>query len=87
MDSFVSEKYAIIRRSVRAFCDREIQPIAKDIDIEARFPWEVVEKMGKLGYFGIQTPGELGGAAVRAAVRYGIRLRIRTVHPPRETLT
>jgi len=62
MDSILSEKHRIVRRSVRAFCEREIRPIAGEIDREARFPWEVVEKMGKLGYFGIQAPLELGGA-------------------------
>ena len=62
MDNLISEKHSLVRRSVRTFCEREIQPIARDIDIEARFPWEVVEKMGKLGYFGIQVPEELSGA-------------------------
>ena len=61
-NGFLTEKHIILRRSVREFCEREIKPIAHDIDIEARFPWEVVEKMGKLGYFGIQAPAELGGA-------------------------
>jgi len=64
MDSLLSEKHGIVRHAVRSFCDREIQPIAKELDIEARFPWEVVEKMGKLGYFGIQVPEELSGAAM-----------------------
>jgi butyryl-CoA dehydrogenase len=64
MDSLLLEKYTLVRRSVRAFCDREIQPIAKEIDMEARFPWEVVEKMGKLGYFGIQVPEALGGGGL-----------------------
>jgi alkylation response protein AidB-like acyl-CoA dehydrogenase len=64
MNNLLSEKHVIVRRAVRAFCDREIRPIAKDLDIEARFPWEVVEKMGKLGYFGIQVPEELGGAGM-----------------------
>lgn len=62
MDSILSEKHRTVRRSVRSFCEREIRPIAGEIDREARFPWEVVEKMGKLGYFGIQAPRELGGA-------------------------
>ncbi len=61
---FLTEKHHIIRRSVRSFCEREILPIARDIDQEARFPWEVVEKMGKLGYFGIQAPEELSGAGL-----------------------
>jgi len=64
MDFSLSEKQSIVRRSVRSFCEREIAPIARDIDQEARFPWEVVEKMGKLGYFGIQAPEELDGAGM-----------------------
>ena len=62
MDSILSEKHRVVRRSVRRFSERELRPIAKEIDHEARFPWEVVEKMGRLGYFGIQVPKELGGA-------------------------
>lgn len=62
MDNILSEKHRVVRRSVRRFCERELQPIAREIDHEARFPWEVVEKMGRLGYFGIQVPKELGGA-------------------------
>jgi alkylation response protein AidB-like acyl-CoA dehydrogenase len=46
-------------------------PIAKDLDLEARFPWEVVEKMSKLGYFGIQAPKEFGGAGMDA-ISYAI---------------
>ncbi|MBW1782231.1 MAG: acyl-CoA dehydrogenase family protein [Deltaproteobacteria bacterium] len=62
MDSGLSEKHRVVRRSVRRFCEAELRPVAKEIDQEARFPWEVVEKMGRLGYFGVQVPRELGGA-------------------------
>ncbi len=62
MDTFLSDKHRSVRRSVRTFCEREILPIAKDIDQEAAFPWEVAEKMGRLGYFGIQAPQTLSGA-------------------------
>jgi len=64
MDLFLSKKHTIVRRSVRAFCERELKPIAHELDLEARFPWEIVDKMGKLGYFGIQAPAALGGAAM-----------------------
>ena len=73
MDTLLSEKHRAVRRSVRAFCERELLPIAKDIDQEARFPWEVVEKMGRLGYFGIQVPKELGGAGMDS-VSYAIAI-------------
>ena len=49
METFLSEKNHAVRRSVRKFCEREIMPIAKEIDQEALFPWDVVEKMGRLG--------------------------------------
>ncbi|MBN2178415.1 MAG: acyl-CoA dehydrogenase family protein [Deltaproteobacteria bacterium] len=64
MNTFLSEKNRAVRRSVRAFCEREIMPIAGEIDREARFPWEVIEMMGKLGYFGIQVPKKLGGSGM-----------------------
>jgi len=64
MDTFIAEKHQTVRRTVRAFCEQNIAPIAKDIDQEARFPWEIVEKMGKLGYFGIQVPEKLSGAGM-----------------------
>ena len=61
-EPLLNEKHRVLRRSVRAFCEKELGPIAAQIDQEARFPWEVMEKMGPLGYFGIQAPRELGGA-------------------------
>ena len=71
MDFFLSEKHRAVRRSVRTFCARELNPIAKDIDQEASFPWDVVEKMGRMGYFGIQVPKNLGGAGMDS-VSYAI---------------
>jgi butyryl-CoA dehydrogenase len=63
-EPFIKEQHRILRRSVRDFCEQELKPIAAEIDQEARFPWEVAEKMGPLGYFGIQAPRELGGAGL-----------------------
>ena len=71
MDMLLEEKHRAVRQSVRRFCDRELRPVAMQIDQEARFPWEVVEKMGALGYFGIQVPKSLGGAGLDA-VSYAI---------------
>jgi butyryl-CoA dehydrogenase len=62
MNGRLLEKHLVVRRSARRFCETELRPIAKEIDQEARFPWEAAEKMGRLGYFGIQVPRELGGA-------------------------
>ena len=61
MDQLLEKKHRIVRQSVRRFCERELRPIAAQIDQEARFPWEVVETMGALGYLGIE---EIGRAHV-----------------------
>jgi alkylation response protein AidB-like acyl-CoA dehydrogenase len=66
MEPMLTDKHLTVRRSVRTFCERELFPIAKEIDQEARFPWQVVEKMGKLGFFGVQVPESLGGAGMDA---------------------
>ncbi len=64
MNTLLSDKHKVVRRSARAFCEREIAPIAAEIDQEARFPWDVAEKMGEVGFMGIQVPAELGGAGM-----------------------
>ena len=73
MDRLMSDKHRAVQRSVRDFCERELRPIAAEIDEEARFPWEVVEKMAALGYFGIQVPPSLGGAGLDS-VSYAITI-------------
>ncbi len=51
-----------IRRSVRDFVDREIVPIAHDLDnAESEIPMEIIEKMAELGYFGLIFPEEYDG--------------------------
>lgn len=64
MNTLLSEKHRAVRCSVRAFCERELIPIAREIDQEGRFPWEIAEKMARLGFFGIQVPKELDGAGM-----------------------
>lgn len=57
-------KHNSVRKAVRAFVEAELAPIAHEIDLRARFPWEVIKKMATLNYFGLQAPAEFGGAAV-----------------------
>ena len=62
MDFRLSIKQKQIRRMARQFAKAELAPIAKEIDEEGRFPWEAVEKMGPLNFFGMQAPRQYGGA-------------------------
>lgn len=47
---------------IREFSDKEVKPLAAEIDEQERFPVETVEKMSQLGIMGIPVPEEYGGA-------------------------
>lgn len=55
-------KHKVVRKTVRKFAEAELGPIAHEIDSESRFPWEIIEKMQPLNFFGLQVPDEYGGA-------------------------
>jgi len=55
-------KHKALRKAVRLFAEAEIAPVARTIDREAKFPWEVVNKMRPLDFFGLQAPKNFGGA-------------------------
>ena len=62
MDFNPCMKHKAVRKAVRMFAEAELGPIAHDIDRDARFPREVVEKMRGLNLFGLQAPKAYGGA-------------------------
>jgi len=57
-------KHQLIRKTVREFAESEIKPHVSLLDKESRFPWEIVEKMKPLNFFGLQAPKEYGGAGL-----------------------
>jgi alkylation response protein AidB-like acyl-CoA dehydrogenase len=60
--SGVLDRYQMMRETARQFAEREIRPIAAELDENERFPAEIYKKMARLGMFGITVPEELGGA-------------------------
>src|SRR5689334_9452887 len=50
------------RRVVRDFAEGEIAPYAEEWDRDHVFPVDTVQKMGKLGLFGLCFPPDYGGA-------------------------
>ncbi len=64
MDFNPCMKHKAVRKAVRMFAESELAPIARDIDRDARFPWDVMEKMKPLNFFGLQAPRAYGGAAM-----------------------
>src|SRR5258706_14670503 len=58
----LTEEHKEIRRTVREFVEREVVPIADELDnAEKEIPMPVIGKMAELGYFGLIFPAEYGG--------------------------
>jgi alkylation response protein AidB-like acyl-CoA dehydrogenase len=64
MDLRLSEEHRMIQDMARDFAQKEIAPIAAELDESARFPSETVKKMGNLGFMGIEVPEEYGGTGL-----------------------
>lgn len=58
---YITEEHHMIRKTVRDFAEREIKPVAKELDEKGEFSLDLTAKMGELGLFGIRTPQEFGG--------------------------
>lgn len=61
MNLELSEEQQMIRETVRDFAEREIKPLAKELDEKAEFSEILTNKMGELGLFGMYLPEKYGG--------------------------
>ncbi len=57
----LNEDHHLIRESVRDFAEREIKPIAKELDDKQEFSVELTQKMGEIGLFGMVVSPDYGG--------------------------
>ena len=62
MDFELSKTEKLFRQMISEFADKEVKPLAAEIDEQERFPLETVKKMSELGLMGIPIPEEYGGA-------------------------
>jgi len=62
MNLDLTDEQRMIREVARDFAEREVRPIAFEIDRDARFPHETIKRMGELGLMGIMIPERWGGA-------------------------
>src|SRR5215213_7583829 len=56
------DDHEMLRRTVREFAEGEVAPVAEELDRTKTFPFDIVRKMGELGWMGIPFPEEVGGA-------------------------
>ncbi len=61
MDFDLSDDHRLIRDTVREFAVAEIAPVAEELDRTKSFPYEIVARLGELGWMGIPFPEEHGG--------------------------
>ena len=61
MDFTLSKEHEMARQLFREFAEKEVKPLAQEVDETETFPRETVEKMAKLGFMGIPVPKEYGG--------------------------
>ncbi|MFA8449168.1 MAG: acyl-CoA dehydrogenase family protein [Bacteroidales bacterium] len=61
MNFDLSDEQLMIRKSVRDFAEKEIKPIAKELDKESSFSVEITRKMGEMGLFGMSLSPDFGG--------------------------
>jgi butyryl-CoA dehydrogenase len=64
MDFTLTKEQEMIKTMVSEFAEKEVKPIAQEIDESANFPWVNINKMAKLNLLGLPIPKELGGAGV-----------------------
>jgi short-chain 2-methylacyl-CoA dehydrogenase len=57
----LTEEHHMIRKTVHDFAEREIRPVARELDEKAEFSIDLTRKMGEIGLFGLRTAHEYGG--------------------------
>ncbi len=62
MDFSYTKQEELFLQMIREFAEKEVKPLAAEVDEEERFPCETVEKMAKIGLMGIPVPKQYGGA-------------------------
>jgi len=61
MNFELSKEQEMARQLFRDFAQREVKPLAQELDETERFPRETVKKLAKYGFLGIPFPKEQGG--------------------------
>ncbi|MBQ7723997.1 MAG: acyl-CoA dehydrogenase [Lachnospiraceae bacterium] len=61
MDFSLSKEHVLARQLFKEFAEKEVKPLAIEVDEKHEFPRETVTKMQKYGFMGIPIPKEYGG--------------------------
>ena len=64
MDFELNEEQRMIQEMARNFAEKEVAPLAAQLDDTHEFPVELAKKVGELGLMGVAVPEEYGGAGM-----------------------
>jgi len=64
MNFSFNEEQLLIKQTAKEFAETEIAPSAIERDIKGEFPYEIVKKLGELGFMGMMVSPEWGGAGL-----------------------
>ncbi len=64
MDFLLTEEQKMIQETARDFAQKEIAPTAIERDKNAEFPYEIVKKLGELGFMGMMVDPKYDGAGL-----------------------
>jgi short/branched chain acyl-CoA dehydrogenase len=62
MDFDLSEEQNLTRQAIRTFAEKQIAPVARELDEKEEFSVELTHKMAELGLLGCFVPEEYGGS-------------------------
>ncbi|HVQ15148.1 MAG TPA: acyl-CoA dehydrogenase [Vicinamibacterales bacterium] len=58
----LTDDEVLFRNSVYEFADRDIRPLVRKMDDEAKMPRDLIDRLFELGVMGIEVPDEFGGS-------------------------
>src|SRR5512135_543411 len=64
LDFDLNDEQQMLRKMVRNFAEKEITPVAQELDDKEEFSYTLTERMGDLGLFGPFVPEDYGGSNV-----------------------
>ena len=64
MDFQLTEEQRMVQIMTRAFAEKELKPVASQLDHDGVYPLDQLKKLGEMGLMGVFMPEEFGGAGM-----------------------
>ena len=58
---YITDEHEDLRKAIREFAEKEIKPVAQELDENEEFSVKLTKKMGEMGLLGIVTPEKYDG--------------------------